>query len=622
MDQNAKKIGLINWVVLLAAAVGLLLVSNYVNSAAAKLGAIIAQLGFMVAIMSYVQMRLEEREHFEKLELEEMSRSRGGESLFTKAADDTFPARRSREQFEKYIVPAFTVFLFFVQCAAVYWPWKLLGKMDPLKTDRATLAIAFVGLFFIVLFLLGKYSSGLARLQGQRLLRAGSSYGLLSAYACALIAIGIGAVVGFPKLDLIVGRALCVVVGLIALETLLSLIMEIYRVRVKGREARVLYESRLVATLGKPEAIFTTAAHALDYQFGFKISETWFFRFVERSFPILVAAQLGVLLLFSCLVFIEPGEQGLLERLGKPVAGKEVLNPGLHFKLPWPIDMVQRYQTDRVQTFIVGTETEEEDEKVIMWSKAHSKEDNLLVASRERPTTGTNETSEIKSPPVNLLAVGIPVQFQITNLLEWAYVNNQPDELLKRAALREVVLYLASADLEELMVKKRTEAGEVLRERIQAAATAHHLGAKIIFAGVADIHPPVKVANEYEKVIAASQSKEATILRATASAVMTNANARAEAFKLKRTAEADRERQIVTSAAQAAVFTNQMAAFQAAPAIYRERVSLELLGREVANSRKYVIGVTNTPSDIIQLNLEDKMYSGSSGMNLPTATKK
>ena len=47
--------------------------------------------------------------------------------------------------------------------------------------------------------------------------------------------------------------------------------------------ARVLYESRLVGLLGQPESLFTTAAHALDYQFGFKVSDTWFFQFLQKE---------------------------------------------------------------------------------------------------------------------------------------------------------------------------------------------------------------------------------------------------------------------------------------------------------------------------------------------------
>ena len=127
MDQNTKRTGLLNWVVLLGAALGMLLISSYVSSAAAVMGAILTGFGLLVALMSYFQIGLLEREQFEKLELEELSKSRGSESLFATAGADTFPAKRSREQFERYFVPAFTGLLFLLQAAAAYWPWKKLA---------------------------------------------------------------------------------------------------------------------------------------------------------------------------------------------------------------------------------------------------------------------------------------------------------------------------------------------------------------------------------------------------------------------------------------------------------------------------------------------------------------
>ncbi len=206
---------------------------------------------------------------------------------------------------------------------------------------------------------MGKYSSGLARLRKQRLLRPGAAYLLLSAYACWTAAAALAAVYfNFLQADFFVGRALCVVVGLIALETLVGLVLEIYRVRLKGKDSRLLYESRLVGLLGQPEALITTAAHALDYQFGFKVSETWFYRFLEKALAWLVLAQLGILVLSSCVAVIPPGEKALLERGGRPVAGREVIGPGLHFKLPWPVDQVYRYRTEQIQSFIVGAEPE------------------------------------------------------------------------------------------------------------------------------------------------------------------------------------------------------------------------------------------------------------------------
>jgi hypothetical protein len=105
MDQNARKIGLINWMALLAVTVGLVVVSNFVSSAAGMVAAIISGLGFLVAILSYFQMGLEERERLEGLEIEELSKSHGTGSLFESAGEDTFPARRSRQLFERYFVP-------------------------------------------------------------------------------------------------------------------------------------------------------------------------------------------------------------------------------------------------------------------------------------------------------------------------------------------------------------------------------------------------------------------------------------------------------------------------------------------------------------------------------------
>src|SRR5580704_5336049 len=115
MEQGVKKIGLINWMALLAAAGGMLLITRFVGSAAGLLGAILAGFGALVALLSYCQMSLEAREQLEKLELEELSKTRGGASLFAASADDTFPARRSREQFERFFIPALTVLLLLLE---------------------------------------------------------------------------------------------------------------------------------------------------------------------------------------------------------------------------------------------------------------------------------------------------------------------------------------------------------------------------------------------------------------------------------------------------------------------------------------------------------------------------
>src|SRR5262249_40413478 len=151
---------------------------------------------------------------------------------------------------------------------------------------------------------------------------------------CFFVGIAIGCVKmnWVPRADVWLARGFSVLLGLMAVEILLTLLLEIYRPRVRGKISRPLYDSRLIGILAQPESLFTTAAQTLDYQFGFKVSETWFFKLLKENLPALILAQLAILLLSTCVIFVDAGEQAVLEHFGKPV---DALTAGVHFKWPW-----------------------------------------------------------------------------------------------------------------------------------------------------------------------------------------------------------------------------------------------------------------------------------------------
>ena len=297
------------------------------------------------------------------------------------------------------------------------------------------------------------------------MLRPGASFLLAGAYICFVTALGIAGVkTEFPQMDAYLARALCVLLGLLAVETLMMLLLEIYRPRVKGKVARLLYDSRIVGLLAQPESLFTTAAQALDYQFGFKVSETWFFQLLKKSLPVLFLAQLAALLLSTCVVIIEPGEQGVLEHFGRLAAGQPVLDPGAHFKWPWPVDQVRHYRTGQIQTFNVGftPNAQSEAEPTVLWTVTHTEEVNFLVGNREAElaTNSTaNRSDRLKVAPVGLIDISIPVQFQITNVLDWTTNNADPTNLLQDLATRAIVHYLAGADLNAVLSQSRGGGG-------------------------------------------------------------------------------------------------------------------------------------------------------------------
>jgi modulator of FtsH protease HflK len=607
MEQNRTRLTLLNLATLLLAGAVAAGIARSGHVLSGSVALCFLALGFLVTLVSYFQMRLSERERLERLEYDELTKSPSASALFNHEEGAMRPARRAREQFERFFVPGFAIVLMLGEGAAVFLLWRWLNAAGPAPIERPLFAAVVFGMFALILFLLGRFSVSLARIEKRRLLQPVASFVLANAYLCAVVTLAVVAVyAGATRVDLYVARALAILLGLVAVETALTLVLEIYRPRVKAAEARLLYDSRLVRILSQPESLFTTAAHALDYQFGFKVSDTWFFQFLRRSFAWILLGQFAVLLLSTAFVVIETGEQALLERFGRPIAGRPVLGPGVHFKWPWPVDRIHRYRTEQIQTFTVGVVPHEERdlERTILWSVSHYKEEfNLLVAARDAGVSTADGGR--KSPPVNLLSVSIPVQFQITNLAAWAYQNRQPDQLLEKIATREVVLFLVNADLNEIMSRGRREAADELRQRMQTAADARQLGARIVFVGLQDIHPPVAVAERYEKVVGARQSIEAKVNAARAYAMRTNALAGSLARSTVLHAEADAVRRKSLALARAASFTNQIPAYRAAPGVYAQRAYLQALAGAGANARKYVIATTNT-DDVILFNLEDK----------------
>src|ERR1041385_1596149 len=109
MERNIKRIGLVSLLVLLAVGITSTVLARYTNTLAGQAGVIFLGLGFLVIAIGYFQMRLEESERLERLEFEEINKSAASGSLFNTADAEVFPARRSREQFERFFVPGFTV---------------------------------------------------------------------------------------------------------------------------------------------------------------------------------------------------------------------------------------------------------------------------------------------------------------------------------------------------------------------------------------------------------------------------------------------------------------------------------------------------------------------------------
>jgi membrane protease subunit HflK len=131
------------------------------------------------------------------------------------------------------------------------------------------------------------------------------------------------------------------------------------------------------------------------------------------------------------------------------------------------------------------------------------------------------------------------------------------------------------------------------------------MGAKVVAVGLQDLHPPVKVAPEYEKVIGAMQTKQAKILAARADEIKTNALASAQATNILNKAASYAVATEIGALSRAALFTNQIPAYKAAPSVYPQLAYLQSFVRATADARKYVILTTNA-QNVLTFDLQDK----------------
>jgi membrane protease subunit HflK len=495
-------------------------------------------------------------------------------------------------------------------------------------------------------------------------LRAGGSSLLGVAVLCFALAVILALVYLFNFLAPINIIAMVIPVLLVVLgaETALNLIMDIYRPRLKGRYSRSAFDSRLLGVINEPGGILRSAADAIDYQFGFKASQTWFYKLLEQAIVPLILFGAVTLYLLSCVVVVEPDEQAIIEQFGDPVNGAgqvRLIGPGLAFKWPWPIDITYKYPTEMISEISIGfvpkvdPKTGEVERKPLLWGEAHyEKEYQLLVASQQ---SGTE--SMVGTVPVSLVIAAVPVQYRIKDLYSYIYNHNEPEKLLESICYRELTKFAASAKIEtgdqndsedSLLGTGRAKASRILTERIQKAVNEQGLGVEIVFVGLQGIHPPPEVAADYQKVIGAVQKKQALILNAQAERNKTlgpivgsvekteklyelwlkyqqaeDANsledierlvkqldntfeeAKGNIFKTLRESQSYAFKKEILARATGDRFAEQLKAYRAAPEIYLQEQRLSMLEETLDGIRKYVVVADQNDTQITIIDLQE-----------------
>ncbi|MCU0788229.1 MAG: hypothetical protein MUC91_08580, partial [Verrucomicrobia bacterium] len=139
MDRNLQKSGVVNLLVLLGVGVAAFVVARMGQSLSGQMAAFFTGIGALVAAVSWFQMRLEDRERLEKLEFDELNRSKSSSGLFQAQDVEGFPAQRARVQFQKWAVPVFAVLLALLEGVLAYGWWRYLARPETVVMSKPPL---------------------------------------------------------------------------------------------------------------------------------------------------------------------------------------------------------------------------------------------------------------------------------------------------------------------------------------------------------------------------------------------------------------------------------------------------------------------------------------------------
>lgn len=630
-----------------------------------------AVLVWLVLAIQFHQRALAEQE---RLDISQLAGDEHAATIFQAEGERAamFAAARLRlEILEKWFIPIFAAAIAIYEIAIGLYLLKTVpGTVRANQGQPFLLCAVCMTAVAFVSFLISRYATGMAAEASWKPLRAGGSFLLGVAVLCFALAVAL-ALANFQVFVVLRVLNLVVPILLIVLgaETALNVVLDIYRPRLKGQYSRAAFDSRLLGTINEPGGIFRSAASAIDYQFGFKVSQTWFYKLLEKAIVPLVLFAAVTLYLLSCLVVVAPNEQAIIEHFGNPhnaVGRVRLVGPGLAFKWPWPIDGVRRYPTQKISELHIGyvPRTDPQTgrmvrEEHLLWGVDHYKEEHSVLVATEY--TGRAVSDE--AVPVSLVKANIPVQYRVKDLYSYIYNYDDPQTLLDAICYQELTRFAASATIDvndqdpnaaghlaSLFGSGREQAKQTLTSNIQNAADKAGLGVEIVFLGVQGVHPPVEVTADYQAVVGAVQKRQKVILEAQAERnknLSTLAGSVNDANELYRLAEDYRQAQakatpqdanelaarldrafaeaggdisiklresqtyayqkVTLARATGLRFADQLKAYTAAKDIYRREQRLRVFEEALKDIRKYVVVADPNDKLIFIVNFEEKL---------------
>jgi HflK protein len=306
----------------------------------------------------------------------------------------------------------------------------------------------------------------------------------------------------------------------------------------------------------------------------------------------LAGAALAVALYLGTGVFsVGVGETALRTRFGRLVGAP--LGPGLHLRLPWPIEGHRIVQQDQVRRLEVGFRSAPRTDTV---ARAFARGYTLVGPRDPVPPGGTvgfwyqkekvSEESFLLTGDENIIDVAFTVQYQVRDPVAFVFDVVDPEAVVRSVTMAALRTIIATLTVDVTYTSGRDEIERAARRAVQDRLDAYEAGVQVIGVNVLSVHAPEEVHAAFRDVASAQEDRILIVDRATTFAQESVNLADGEAAAMVEAALAFKEERILHAEGDAQAFGLRERAYRRAPDLTRFRLHLEALEQVLPATQK------------------------------------
>lgn len=273
---------------------------------------------------------------------------------------------------------------------------------------------------------------------------------------------------------------------------------------------------------------------------------------------------------------VQPDELGVVLRFG---AFDRQAQPGLNFRLPYPIDIVYTPKVTRVNRVTVG---QVGDETGTAGLGRDIPEESLMLTGDE-----------------NIVDIDFSVFWVINNAENFLFNMQDPVGAVKAVAessMREVV---GGSNIQPILTQARQITETAVQELMQQTLDQYGAGVLVTQVQLLKVDPPAEVIDAFRDVQAARADQERIQNEAQTYANRVIPEARGQASQITEAANAYRDRTIAEAQGQADRFTKVREEYEKAPQVTRRRIFLETMEGVFSDMDKIIVDENTSTSGVV-----------------------